>query len=60
VAGKVNSIPFASKINVDLDKYVTDKALNGLFTVVGQEEAKIRKDPAARVTYILKNVFGSK
>lgn len=55
---KVKNIPFASKLNVDLDDYVTQKALEGLFTVVGQEEAKIRKDPAARVTDLLKTVFG--
>lgn len=59
VAEKANSIPFMSKINVNLDKYVTDKTLDGLFTVVGQEEAKIRKDPAARISDLLKDVFGS-
>jgi Protein of unknown function (DUF4197) len=36
----------------------TDKALAGLFCLVGQEEIKIRKDPAARVTDLLKSVFG--
>jgi len=38
---------------------VTEKALDGLFYMVGQEEKKIRTDPAARVTDLLKTVFGS-
>lgn len=52
---------FASnKINPDLSAYVTGKALDGIFYQVGLEEQKIRKDPVARVTDILKKVFGSK
>jgi hypothetical protein len=43
----------------DLDRYVTGKALDGLFFMVGEEEKKIRKDPAARVTELLRTVFGS-
>jgi hypothetical protein len=43
---------------VDIDQYVVTKALDGLFYILGQEEHKIRKDPAARVTEILKEVFG--
>jgi len=54
---KTRRIPFLKKESVDLDDYVTSKALDGLFTVVGQEEKKIRKDPAARVTELLKTVF---
>ena len=46
------------KVNPDLSTYVTEKALTGLFYYVAQEEAKIRKDPAAQVTDILKKVFG--
>jgi hypothetical protein len=46
--------------SVDLDEYVTDKALDGLFTMVAQEEARIREDPVARSTDLLKKVFGSK
>ena len=42
------------------DRYVTNKSLDGLFYLVGQEETKIRKDPAARVTDLLKTVFGGK
>lgn len=43
---------------VDIDQYVTIKTLDGLFYVLGEEEKKIRKDPAARVTELLKEVFG--
>lgn len=49
----------ANKINPDLSAYVTGKALDGIFYQVGLEEQKIRKDPVARVTDILKKVFGS-
>ncbi len=42
----------------DLGKYVTQKALDGVFFKVGEEEKKIRKDPAHQVTNLLKNVFG--
>ncbi|MEO5572529.1 MAG: DUF4197 domain-containing protein [Bacteroidia bacterium] len=55
-----NKIPFVTKMNPNLDEYVTQKAMDGLFTLVAQEEAKIRKDPAAQVTDILKKVFGNK
>ena len=55
---KYNSIPFVRKIDVDLEDYVTNGALDGLFFMVGEEEKKIRKDPAARVTELLRKVFG--
>ncbi|HZG99457.1 MAG TPA: DUF4197 domain-containing protein [Flavisolibacter sp.] len=45
------------KVNPDLAAYVTEKALAGIFYQVGQEELKIRKDPAARATDLLKKVF---
>ncbi len=54
---KAKRIPFLKQEAVDLDHYVTSKALDGLFVVAGQEEQKIRKDPAARVTDLLKKVF---
>ena len=41
----------------DISAYVTDKGLTGLFKVVGQEETKIRKDPVARISQLLKDVF---
>ncbi len=48
----------AKKVPTDLNKYVTQKAIDGIFYEVGLEEQKIRKDPAARVTDLLKTVFG--
>ena len=59
LASTYNSLPLVKKVNPDLDEYVTQRALSGLFYLVSQEEIKIRKDPAARVTEILKRVFGS-
>lgn len=53
-----NLIPGVQKQNPDLNAYVTDKAINGLMALIAQEETKIRKDPMARVTDILKKVFG--
>lgn len=51
---------FSSKpVNTDLGAYVTEKALGGLFYHIGLQEQKIRKDPAARVTEILRKVFGN-
>jgi hypothetical protein len=47
------------KVNADLDDYVTKKGIAGLFYLVKQEEKKIRKNPAAQVTDLLKKVFGS-
>jgi hypothetical protein len=47
------------KVNTDLNAYVTNKALDGLYIMVAKEEKKIRVDPIARVTDILKQVFGS-
>ncbi|HJW14375.1 MAG TPA: DUF4197 domain-containing protein, partial [Thermoanaerobaculia bacterium] len=56
--GSYQSIPFSSSLpSVDIEQYVVTKALDGLFHVLGDEERKIRKDPAARVTDLLKNVF---
>jgi len=54
-----NSVPFVKKLNPDLNEYVTQQALKGLFVLLAQEELKIRKNPAARVSDILKKVFGS-
>jgi len=53
-----NQIPFIQKVNPDLKQYATQKAIEGLFLLVAQEENKIRKDPKARVNDILKKVFG--
>jgi hypothetical protein len=56
--GQAKAIPFLKTENYDLGRYVVGKALDGLFHVVGDEERKIRSDPAARVTSLLKEVFG--
>lgn len=50
----------SSQVNTDLTTYVTERALAGLFYNIGLEEQRIRKDPAAQVTDILKKVFGKK
>lgn len=55
---RYESIPFVDRQSMDIDHYVTKKALDGLFLMVGEEEKKIRKDPAARVTALLRKVFG--
>ncbi len=55
---KVPAVPFAKPESVDLNHYVTTKALDGLFYMVGQEEQKIRTNPAAQTTELLKKVFG--
>jgi hypothetical protein len=55
---KVRSIPFTDPLSFDLDQYVTGRALDGLFLMLAEEERKIRQDPAARVTDLLKEVFG--
>jgi hypothetical protein len=53
-----NKIPLVQKVNPDLAAYVTDKAIHGLFMMIAREEKKIRKDPVARTSEILKKVFG--
>jgi hypothetical protein len=53
-----NMIPGVKRQNPDLDDYVTGKAINGLMLLIADEEIKIRKDPMARVTDLLKKVFG--
>jgi hypothetical protein len=54
-----NSIPLAQPVNTDLAKYTTNKALDGMFVLIADEELKIRTDPVARVDDILKKVFGN-
>jgi hypothetical protein len=53
-----NSIPLIKKMNPDLTAYVTDKAIEGLFVMIAKEELKIRNDPMARTSDLLKRVFG--
>jgi len=58
LAGQAQDIPFMKSPNLDVTQYVVSKALDGLFYTLGQEEKKIRKDPVARTTSLLKEVFG--
>ena len=58
--GRFNSIPFMKSESFDIDKYVVDKSLGGLFHVLGDQEKQIRTNPAARTTDLLKEVFGAK
>ncbi|HEY3406409.1 MAG TPA: DUF4197 domain-containing protein [Ohtaekwangia sp.] len=55
-----NKIPLVEKVNPDLDDYATKKAMDGLFLLIADEEKKIRQDPMARTTDLLKKVFGYK
>ena len=55
-----NKIPFVKRLNPDLEEYITQKSLTGLFYLISEEEIKIRKNPSARVTELLKKVFGNK
>jgi hypothetical protein len=54
-----NKIPFVKKVNPNLEEYVTDKAISGLFVQVAKEEKEIRSNPAARTTELLKKVFSN-
>lgn len=56
---KVAKFTGKDQVTTDLDEYVTNKGMNGLFYLVSEEERKIRKDPVAQVTDLLKKVFGS-
>lgn len=54
-----NKLSFSKQpVNTDLSSYVTEKSMTGIFYSIGEEEQKIRKDPAAQVTDLLKKVFG--
>lgn len=59
LANTYNKLPFVQKVNPDLKLYATQKAIDGLFILVENEEAKIRENPWARTTDLLKKVFGS-
>lgn len=59
VINTYNKIPLVEKQNPNLDDYITTKAMDGLFIMIEKEEKKIRNNPVARVSDILKRVFGS-
>lgn len=58
VLGEYRSLPMVPDVQADLTGYTLDEALDGIFHYLGQEEARIRDDPAARTTDLLKKVFG--
>ena len=58
LVGRYQAIPFMKSEAFDLDHYVVDQALAGLFHILGEEERKIRTDPAAQVSGLLVKVFG--
>jgi hypothetical protein len=59
VSGLLGSTGLVKPEDMDIDAYVTQKAMDGLFTMVAEEEKSIRANPAARTTDLLKQVFGA-
>lgn len=57
IVNTYNRIPGVTKINPDLTDYATEKAIEGLFVLVAEEEANIRENPAARTSELLRRVF---
>ncbi|OGX88939.1 hypothetical protein BEN48_07995 [Hymenobacter glacialis] len=60
MTSQYNRIPLMTPVQTDLTAYTTQKAVDGLFILLAKEEGKIRKNPAARTTDLLKQVFGRK
>jgi hypothetical protein len=58
LASKYNKLPFITKVNPNLDDYVTGKAIDGLFKLIAEQELLIRTDAGSRISDILKKVFG--
>ncbi len=54
-----NAIPTTKKLNPDLNAYVTEKALDGLFLLIAEEEKNIRENPLERTTALMKRVFAA-
>jgi hypothetical protein len=59
VAGRASSMGLLKPEDADVQRYVTRRALDGLYLVIGEEERKIRRDPVGTGSAILKKVFGS-
>ena len=57
LAGYYNLLPIQKPEAVDLDEYITDRTVGGIFSVLEEEEQRIRQDPAARTTELLRKVF---
>jgi hypothetical protein len=55
---RYTALPLVEKPDLDLEGYITDRTLAGLFQVLADEERRIRQDPAARTTALLRRVFG--
>ena len=53
-----NKLPMVTKVNPDLEEYATNKAIDGLFVQIAKQEKEIRENPAARISDLLKKVFG--
>jgi hypothetical protein len=60
LTARAQAIRFLKSQTVDIDEYIVGRALDGLFYRVGEEEKKIRKNPAARVSALLQDAFGRK
>lgn len=58
LATTYNQLPLGKPVQTDLTQYATGKAVDGLFTLIAQEEANIRENPVARTTELLRRVFG--
>ena len=56
--GSAPKLPFGKTPSFDINGYVLQKSVDGMFTMMGEEEKKIRTNPAAQVTPLLKTVFG--
>jgi hypothetical protein len=59
VAGKAAGMGLVKPQDANIQQYVTGKALDGLYLMIGEEEKKIRRDPLGTGSAILKKVFGS-
>ncbi len=58
IKNKTDSMPFLNSYLIDIDEYVTNKALKGLFIILAEEEKAIRENPAKRTTELLRKLFG--
>jgi len=60
LTGALQALPFARFQGSDITDYVVGKTVDGIFYMIGQEEIKIRTDPLAQITPLLKEVFGKR
>ena len=54
-----NRVPFVKKVRPDLTGFVTEKAVNSLFVKIAEEEKRIKENPVARTTELMKRVFAN-